>query len=91
MSLESFSFSGTGCHLDASSNVSVVQVFCAEQSLDVPFSSAFLIGGTGCFYYRSSSKGSTRFHTSSLTFQGEVRAMIFHLTVFAVIVDSVDE
>jgi hypothetical protein len=30
------------------------------------------------------SNGSTRFHTSSLTFQGEVRAMIVHLTVFAV-------
>src|SRR5260370_25688471 len=41
-------------HLYVLSSVSVVPISCAEQSLDFPFSSAFLIGGTGCLYYRSS-------------------------------------
>src|SRR5438128_6821297 len=37
-------------HLYVLSNVSVVPISCAEQSLDFPFSSAFLIGCTGCLY-----------------------------------------
>src|SRR5260370_21475044 len=41
-------------HLHVLSNVSVVPISCAEQSLDFPFSSAFLIGGTSYLYYRSS-------------------------------------
>ena len=41
-------------HLHVLSNISAVPISCTEQSLDLPFSSAFLIGGTGCLYYRSS-------------------------------------
>ncbi len=52
-------------HLHVSSNVSAVLVSCAEQPLDFPFSSAFLIGGTGCLYYRSSKSNPSPSHHPS--------------------------
>lgn len=54
-------------HLHVLSSVSVVPISCAEQSLDFPFSSAFLIGGTGCLYYRSSTFPSLRRNCSGFT------------------------
>ena len=53
-------------HLYVLSNVPAIPIFCAEQSLDFPFSSAFLIGGTGCLYYRSSTPGETVFVFDSM-------------------------